>query len=109
MTTITETKDEAQQAWITDAVRILKAYGDGHPLDVFTTKEVWPLLDNPPGDRRGLGVAVTRAIKEGHIRRAYLVPDPGEATTKDGVTFPFNKPLWAYRSTLLDINRRITV
>lgn len=103
MTTSTEspfqTSNEAQMAWIANAVDTVARYADTHPYDLFTTKEIWALLDNPPGDRRAMGAVMHIAVREGHVHRSTLVPDPGAATTKDGVSFPFNKPVWAYRNT----------
>ncbi len=75
-------------------IRWIRARGQKN----FTTRDIWPLLDAPPGDMRVMGALMGDLVRRGHAVRVGVELTPADATTKNGVTFPYNRPITVFRA-----------
>jgi hypothetical protein len=93
--------EEVAGNWIGHAKKVLYEYCKEHAL--FTTREVWLLLDNPPGtDRRKMVVVTRHAVTQGWMAESGQYERQTEPyMTRDGISFPMNKPVPIYRSRLV--------
>lgn len=93
--------EEIAGNWIDLAKKVLYEYCQTHAL--FTTREVWLLLNNPPGnDRRKMVVVTRHATSQGWMAESGQYERQTEPyMTRDGVSFPMNKPVPIYRSRLV--------
>jgi hypothetical protein len=87
--------------WISVARRTLYEFCQRNAL--FTTRDVWRLLDNPPGDDRRKMVVVTQyGVRKGWLEESgQYLRQTEPYVTRDGVSFPMNKAVPIYRSRLV--------
>lgn len=88
--------------WIGHAKKVLFEYCQTHHL--FTTRDLWRLLPNPPGDDRRKMVVVTQyAVRRGWMRESgQYIRQTEPYVTSDGVRFPMNKAVPIFASRIWD-------
>lgn len=86
--------------WLSLAKRTLHDYCKGHYL--FTTRDLWRLLPNPPGDdRRKMVAAIQHGVRSGWLAESgQYIRQTEPYLTSDGVRFPMNKAVPIYESRL---------
>lgn len=98
----TVAKWEAESGdWISQAKKVLYEYCQGHSM--FTTRDLWRLVPNPPGDDRRKMVVVTQyAVRKGWMAESgQYVRQTEPYVTQDGVRFPMNKAVPIFQSRLV--------
>jgi hypothetical protein len=86
--------------WLDQATATVKRCCERMPM--FTTREIWLLLPNPPGgDRRKFTVAIDRAKRLGWMEESGTFQrETAKYVTADGVEFGMNKAVPIYRSLI---------